>query len=432
MKNFGKDSFFRTELSIINPDKALKNKTKSFPVEKNRSETLKHLSRGKREQIKLSSLINTNELQSGRYSVSIRRKEPGNLEIAKQTKRDEKELEEVHFLPDYQGIIVSGTLLNSANNTVENEAVLLSLPGAHTELLQSITNNSGKFYFKLPEGRGNRDLVFTLPNKNMKIKLDDPFAENLNFTGDKTTKQEMDELQFFEEKYFFQQLKQRYGFNAHSSVKTQKPELTNAAFYTQPNRIIRTSEYVKLDSLSEYFYELIPSVQFKQKKGNHKIVVTNQENKIDVGPNPGVFVDGVYFNEYNNLANIPVEKVDRIEIIWEKYYYKDFTFDGIVSIYTRKSDFYSIDLQENMTRIIYPLANTSEIQFQQKTYTATTHNSRVPDLRYLLLWEPEVSLSELSSLNFFTSDVGGNYELRILGQTDKGEFFDKSIEFDVD
>ncbi|HSD13604.1 MAG TPA: hypothetical protein VLB74_03040, partial [Flavobacterium sp.] len=49
-------------------------------------------------------------------------------------------------------------------------------------------------------------------------------------------------------------------------------------------------------------------------------------------------------------------------------------------------------------------------------------NGKIPDYRYQLLWEPEVSLNEKeTTLFFYSSDIKGIFEISIEGFTDKGD-----------
>ena len=432
MKNFGEDSFSKTKLAVIDPDAAY-NAAKETDQQAN-TPAKKYSGTRKfdqRQRIVLNDLLETSNWETGNFSVSVKRKEPLNYSGQKEVSIDTKTPAQIQNLPDYKGIIVSGKLYDSANKTIEEQEVLLSLPGEKTDLLRSVTNSKGSFHFKLDAKAGNSDLVFTLPDAGMKLKLDDPFLLQHNLNGNTVLNLNKFQLEFVKEKYLHHQLKTNFGFNPYTNNKKVESLTVHSTFYTDPNRIIRTDNYVKLDSLAEYFYELIPSVQFHQVQGKYRITITRPQGQLDLGPNPGVFVDGVYFSEFGNIAKIPVEKVDRIEVIWEKYYYKDFAFDGIVSIYTRKADFYSVDLQDNMARIIYPLTDKEEFRFNNKKYTANNLNSRVPDLRYLLLWEPLIANETMHDLAFFTSDVSGIYELKICGYADSGEWLEEIREFEV-
>ena len=66
---------------------------------------------------------------------------------------------------------------------------------------------------------------------------------------------------------------------------------------------------------------------------NYHFTIINQESKLPLQDNPGIFVDGALYSNLENLAKIRADKLDRIEVVWNKYFYKDFTFGGITGEY---------------------------------------------------------------------------------------------------
>ncbi len=52
-------------------------------------------------------------------------------------------------------------------------------------------------------------------------------------------------------------------------------------------------------------------------------------------------------------------------------------------------------------------------------YLNQTDEARIPDYRNQLFWAPEVRLNQSNS-SFYTSDVSGNFEIRLEGFTKNG------------
>lgn len=431
MKNFETKEYPFSELAIINPEQPF-NPTNNVNTTTNTvQKSPKSKSYTKRVRINLVDLIDHNKPFEGIFSVSVKHKEPKLfVPTIRENTETKKDHNTIKYLPDYKGIVVSGMLFQANNELTINKEVLLSIPGNGVDLQSSTTNTNGTFSFLLSNNLANQDLVFTLPDSEMNIKLNDPFVNQHNFQN--TPIIQLDSLAniFIQEKYFYWQLAQKFGNIDSESTPADSLDKSPFIFYSTPNRIFKSKDYIMLDSISEYFHELIPSVQFKRLKNDFQIDIINQKNKLLLGNNPGIFIDGVLYTNLNNLAQIPTSKLDRIEVLWERYYYKDFTFDGIVSIHTKNADFYSVDLQENMTRIIYPLSDKNSIQFKSKMYTENSISSKRPDLRYLLYWNPAVN-DEFNKLYFYTSDISGTYEISISGYTEGGKWTTLNKEFEV-
>ena len=66
-------------------------------------------------------------------------------------------------------------------------------------------------------------------------------------------------------------------------------------------------------------------------------------------------------------------------------------------------------------------------KYFNQTYTSNDtglpdSTSRIPDYRNQLLWIPDFKLEkEETTLDFFTSDVSGDFEVRLEGFSSKGE-----------
>ncbi len=431
MKNFDTKEHPFSELAIINPEQPFKpssNVNSSINVQLSPN----NKSYNKRVRIDLADLIDLNKQNKGIYSISVKHKEPKLFVPSnRENTGAKKDGNTLRFLPDYKGIVVSGMLFQANNELASNREVILSIPGNGVDLQSSTTNTNGTFSFLLSNTLANQDLVFTLPDSEMNIKLNDPFVNQHNFHN--TPIIQLDSLAntFLQEKYFYWQLAQKFGNNDSESTPADSLDTSPFIFYSNPNRTFKSKDYILLDSISEYFHELIPSVHFNRIKNDFQIDIINQKNKLSLGNSPGVFVDGVLYSSFNNLAQIPTSKLDRIEVLWDKYHYKDFSFDGIVSIHTKNADFYAVDLQENMTRIIYPLSDKNGIQFKTKMYTKNSISSKRPDLRNLLYWNAAVNADEFNKLHFYTSDISGTYEITISGYTESGKWNTLSNKFEV-
>ena len=64
-------------------------------------------------------------------------------------------------------------------------------------------------------------------------------------------------------------------------------------------------------------------------------------------------------------------------------------------------------------------------QLQKKYYSidySKQNFEKIPDYRYQLCWEPNITeISNQKPLEFYTSDIPGNYKIQIEGITKNGE-----------
>ncbi len=452
MKNFGEESFFRKEMIIVNPYQPFSNKSDSLSfVEKHNEASVPDITTGKlkiipgknkystREHVtmKIETVSLPGKIITGGLSVSVYRKEPKmifNAEISNGMELT-KAPGSITFLPDFHGILLSGKLTDHSGHATPVAFVTVSSPGKGTDIKSHITDRNGNFHFLLEPKEGEKEIVITLPAGDMKISLEESFWNGFREHPDSLVlilKREA--VSFLKEKYACYQLTDRFKKQNYIKNSTAENVPDTNVFYSKPIQTIKLSDYIILDSLREYFYELIPAVKFTQSNDEIDVSVIDPLTMTTIKENPGIFFDGVLYNNFSAIADIPVREIDRISVLPAAYYYKDFSFGGIIDIHTKKSDFNSVKPLPGMSRFIYPLANISEWKFTSPYYSVADSTDRIPDLRYLLHWDPDVRLESSGevSVQFYSGDVRGRFVVKVVGMSDDGEFFQTESEINID
>ena len=440
LKNFGEDFFDRQHIMILNPDDVSVTDTCEAETDdlscqqgSEGSHTGMTLQTDKeyyrtREKVTLK-IVAGREGQSpagGCFSISAYRTEPAFYKSKYSVLNERKGIkaEEIRFLPDFNGIRLSGKLEKAGGSAIANSTVILSEPGPGTKIKHAGSDEKGNFHFLLSARGGEMDLVFTLPDEKTFLKLEEPFWNGLrNQAPHRTFCLNNQLLGFMVEKYDHYQLSKKFNlstFSMHEQV-TRNPE-DSGRFYHNQSLLIRMDDYIILDSLPEYFYELVPSVRYMHNRGDRTIRIVDPITGNMHKESPGVFVDGVLYSDYLEMARIPVQEIHDIAILPELYYYHDFTFGGIIDLHTRNADFSSVPLLPNMTRLIYPLASPQQTEFNRKAYPDTTISDRIPDFRYLICWEPDIHLVDTaaSTIYFYTGDVVGEFTVKLCGISSDG------------
>ena len=451
MKNFGELTFFRKEILIINPNQPFINTINNPDSLKkpggaevanvaNELQVLtdkKKYSTREKVMMKIETSNLTGKVISGDFSVSVSRKEP---KMIFRTKNNTEEIkykdpEKLIYLPDYKGIGLTGKITDPSGNAVPGAFVTASTPASGIDIKGSISDSNGNFHFMLKPEEGERDVVITLPDADTKMSLEESFwngfrnpPDNLLFALNGEA------VSSLREKFAHSQLQNRFKKKYSMKNNPVRNLRDSSVFYSKPFQLIEFGNYINLDSLREYFYELVPSVKFTQRRGEFEISVIDPITLTLINEKPGVFLDGVLYDNFAGIANIPVREIDRMAIVSNTYYYKDFTFGGIIDIHTKKSDFNSVKLLPNMARFIFPMADASEWKFLSPDYSIADSLNRIPDFRYLLYWEPNVRIENSGevSVHFYTGDVTGNFVVKVVGMYDTGEILQAENEIIVE
>jgi hypothetical protein len=138
---------------------------------------------------------------------------------------------------------------------------------------------------------------------------------------------------------------------------------------------------------------------------------------------PRVLLDGVAVNDINRLMTFDPLKIRKLELVTRRYYLGDMAFEGILSISTYEGDLGGFPLGRGAVLLDYPTMQLQQ-QFSSPLYnTPVLLNSHTPDLRNLLLWEPD-ALNDTSGfipVLFYTGDLSGQFVMDIKGFSASGK-----------
>jgi hypothetical protein len=176
-------------------------------------------------------------------------------------------------------------------------------------------------------------------------------------------------------------------------------------------------DYITLPVMQEVFFELLPGIQLKAKKGGYKIRIYDPLNNMPYENEPGMFVDGVAVKDASVIASIEPELVEKIDVVREKYYIGDYFFSGIVNIITKAGDFSDAVLPDYAARIPYTVLDRVNSFRSQDYSSGDKKTNRIPDFRNTLYWNPSVKPDKTgkAKIELWSADVVTDYEVNIQG-----------------
>ena len=440
-KTISKNSHLQKDQTKISENESASEnlvKEKSFALEINKR------SFQKREQVyfKIKSLLPDNF--KGSYSVSV--KKINDLPMIKQMNASEfakfnsKELtnainDSIIFIPELRGEIVSGTLTNSKDpKQAAYKNIALSLPGKDFAFKIVKTNQFGRFNFILDKNPNFTNVIIQVienDKNDYKIELDKNKGYN-NLSELKIIDEvnlSADYKNSIEQRSIANQIE-----NAYYSIKKDSiiANLKTNAFYNPLEKEYILNDYTKFPSLKETITEVIKEVYYREKDNNYTLGVRDINYDMDYFSEPAlVLVDGLLIQNVNELFTYKTENIYKIGIVPGIYFYGPKAFNGIISFTTKNNDYVTAANGSYIlkTEIQRPL---NKIEAFKQDYTNTNKYDRIPDYRYQLLWQPEISLENPeNTISFFTSDVSGTFEINLEGFTNNGIPVSLKETFDV-
>lgn len=443
MKNFN-NPFFEGDVVIINPYLSSQNKLlgsagdtvstgKSTSITGSRRTVVENgfdleLSKkqvGNREKVVIHFGDENLQTKGGRYSLSVRKigdlPVPGRItsgDMVFGNSKPEANLNKI-YLPELRGQLISGRLISTDGNTAVNQRVVaMSIPGSKGVSETAITNDKGQFFFNLSEDLSRKNAVLEVLNgagSNFQIELDGlnrGNSKDLHFINYKISPEmEEDIIQ----RSLYNQIE-----NAYFSVKPDTlVTVEQEAFF--PQNIVETynlDDYTRFKGVPETFVEIIKSARVKQEgRGNRVFEVRGLLGHLPMGLRSLLMVDGLLVQDHSVLMDYDARRIKTIKIVRDKIYLGPEIFQGAVLIETVDGDFPDEYNNPDAVKVELMQPQPEKKSFKQ-TYSAENRNSRIPDYRYQLLWEAAVEPGEIE---FFTSDIDGEYEVVLEGFTETGK-----------
>jgi hypothetical protein len=460
MRNAGVSQFYQDEIVVINPyqsnqenllnpendsnkPNALESiKTDIAPYKEDKSIQLQtdRKEYGKREKVSLVVRNYKGPLSFGDYSISVRQKSTLNVRPAmnattygtvylNSTKILKKNVNDSIFLPEQRGELFYGQVIDANENPVEDETVIISIPGEDFQLKSAITDKAGNFYTYVNKPYNAPVIIAqTLETDvstqkvllNEKSTIDYGVLEFGNFMFDKDMKKAI------LERSIHNQIENAYYSAKPDSVLTT---LKVDPFDGGTPEIINLDEFTRFPTLRETLVELVPNVWVKKlENGSYTFWVREKlekyENEFESDP-PLVLVDGIFVPNHSRILDFNARLIKTIRILRDPLVLGDKKYLGMVVIETNDGDYLNRMGFSNKATKDLQLPTKSKNYFNQ-SYSLQNSNkfNHIPDFRSQLYWNPTIIIDQDSNertYEFYTSDLEGEYELTLEGFTTYGK-----------
>lgn len=326
----------------------------------------------------------------------------------------------VQYLPEYRYQILEGILrAEDSNISVKNKHVILSLTG-EDDMNMAIARADSNGMFILEYETVNRGIPIpahlTVPDfeNAYSVEITDNFIadHSLNFeplTIDSSA---------------FEDIKQRSIIsqleNAYFTPITDTTVMKNDVPATIPyfNNHYEFDDYTRFPTLKEHFAEYIQVAGVRERKGLKRFVLFSLDEGFAFENDPMVFLDGVPV-PMNEILDFSPYRIKSVDLFNRRYFLGSLVADGVLSFQTIEGNMGGFEFTRN--HMVFDLLSPQPTTRNSPSEVET--NPRVPDSRIQLLWIPnlEIEFDGTTPIQFETSGIEGEFEMRIEGFTAKGE-----------
>ncbi|MEN8117775.1 MAG: hypothetical protein ABFS16_12390 [Bacteroidota bacterium] len=332
----------------------------------------------------------------------------------------------ISFIPEMKGEIISGTIIDLDNQQpIANKVFILSFISQCPTIEFSKTDSSGKFYFNANRV-GEHEIVIQpferdSSNLNYKVNLDLAFSPEYPENKIQPLFIEAKNISKINKAIINMQVNALYDpYDSYSFLS--KPAPGPGCFYGEPEISILTSDFIEMPTMEEVFREIVPSTQLVKKEGRFNIKISETDALVFTDDDSFCMVDGVPIKNQHNIFKMNPAKVEKIDVINQNYFIQDYKLGRFLNITTTEGDMSEFDFDKSLFRQSFNGYAPSYI-FNSPDYSVDSlRNSRIPDFRNLLYWNPDITFNENNSgsVSFYTSDESAEYVVVVEGINSNG------------
>jgi len=327
------------------------------------------------------------------------------------------------FIPEYRGHIITGHVLGHAGNAVPGITTFLSSPSKKIQLYISVSNNRGEVYYEVKDFVGPKKIIVQNDTRQDstsvgRITIDSPFSDKF--------------AAFKFAPFSFSTAHEKRLLARNMSMQVQdifyqdRVPLANAVkdssnFYGKPDATYLLDDYTRFTVMEEVMREYVPGVLVRKRRDGFHFMNLNDAHHSVFNEDPMVLLDGMPVFDIDKIMAFDPLRVKRLDVFTHRYYLGNVSMPGLVSYTTYTGDLSGFALDPRSVTLNY-----EGLQLQREFYSPPYDNqkqrdSRLPDQRNLLLWAPQVVTKDgKHHLEFYTSDVAGDYNVVIKGMTSDG------------
>ncbi len=339
------------------------------------------------------------------------------------------------YFPETKGISLSGRVISGNNKTPQAyTTVHMSLSGNNYDFYSSQTDTEGRFRIALPHRVGIQEAVLTAdsdPDITSRIIIDNDFSNDFVPLPETSFVLSSRQKEIFRNVMINMQVEEIFSKDTVSIIPVKNNDPAEDWFYGSSGRSLKTDDFVKLPTLEEFFFELIPEVIHRKRRDQNYFIIMGDHTDLAYYK-PLILLDMVPVMDVKTILQISPGRIERIDVIDAIYVRGSIRYGGVISIISYEGDRAGVGLPGNSV-----FCNFKTFEPQQEaadSYSDTPPESeRIPDFRNCLLWVPDIKMETMDkvSINFTTSDNPETYMVVVRGISNEGEILEYQCNFIV-
>ena len=388
---------------------------------------------GKRQLVEMEIALQDPQLE-GTYCLSVTKDgEEENAAGSFSFKPvDQSEYHTLEFLPETEGITVSGKIIDQETDTpVPGVKINLSSYSGSFFFSSVLSEEDGTFFFVLPRYEGSHEFHLShesSTSESYQILVTNEFCHRIVNLPYKPFQLLDSEREVAGEIILNAQLGGKYV--VEDTAYENRREI-HKPFYGVPGSVTYEKDYIELNNLEELFFEVVHDVDVGVSQGKPTLAVNGPTSLVAYPPL--ILMDNIPVTHIGNLLKTGTRRIDRVEVVDHGYVLGDFKYRGIISVYSENRDMAGMEITGVSHFFNYQLFSKQNPVFP--VYSESKSWSPVADRRNTLYWDPALKLTAEGrvKVSFYTSDAPGEYAIQLRSTDLEGpQIVSKKVRFLVD
>lgn len=334
---------------------------------------------------------------------------------------------------DYPGEIISAQMVDQENNPVtgiENYGASISIAGRDIQYYMGAVDSLGRVQFFTNNLYGDGVLVSQVPSYDdrvLSLAIDSIFKHPspVNVPVLVLDPAQEDALT---QRSLHRQLTDVYQLD---SLITEV-RLSENPLFENTGVTYKLDEYTRFPVMRDVITEFVREARFRGSEGSHVLQVRVDDalgvpSFLNETTPALVLLDGIPITDHEKIYQYDPALVESITLYPNQYAFGPVYFCGLAFFKTYTGQHSALDLGRSIR-----IQDYQGVQ-NHRTMGVVPVDSRLPDLRHTLYWNPEVTLSNQSpvTLEGRTGDLAGSYTVVVEGLSVTGKPFLSTATFTV-
>ncbi|QNP52836.1 hypothetical protein H9L05_03690 [Hymenobacter qilianensis] len=339
------------------------------------------------------------------------------------------------YLPELSGHLIEGRVVHRFTGKPGPKiGAYLTSPSRLARLYTATSDESGRVRFETQNLNGPKELMVqtnTQTDSMYRVEILNPFS--LQYCASIAAPVVLSEAlrSALTKRSLHIQVQNAYSRKQLSTYKI--PAVDSVSFYGKPNETYKLDDYTRFKVLEEVMREYVPGVLVRRRNDGFHFMVVDNVNGGVFSKNPMVLLDGFPVFDINKLMAIDPLTIQKLEVFTSRYIQGAMTYEGLVSFTTYKGDLGGFQPNPAVLMQEYEGPQWQREFYSPRYETAAEKQSRLPDARNLLYWNPNVTTTAdgNKTVEFYTSDQQGKYMVVMQGMAPNGLAGSRRFVFEI-